>query len=286
MSHVFHTYTQAELDAQYNLRARHPEHESFFAWYAAESARVRSQLAHRADLAYGEGPLATLDAFPAEKAGAPLHVFIHGGYWQFMDKASFSFPAQTFVGAGAAFVSVNYPLAPAVGMDTIVSKCREAIAWCHRNAASLNADPERIHISGHSAGGHLTGMLMTSGWEATHGLPAGVIRSGCAISGLFDLEPIRLCYMNAVLSLDPESSRRNSPLYHLPPQAGPLIAAVGGEETGEFLRQNRDFAAAWQGAGLTGEELVLPGLNHFNVVQELLYPQTALSRAMLNQMGL
>ena len=283
---VYKQYDQQQLDAEYKLRTRHPDFQDYFDWYERESARVRGVLESRPDTPYGDHPLQAVDVFPARKPGSPVHVFIHGGYWQGLDKRFFDYPAEPFVSAGAAFVSVNYELAPAVDIDQIVSQCRAALDWCRTNAASFNGDPDRIYLSGHSAGGHLTLMLVLSDWMGSQGPVTHVVKGACAISGVFDLEPIRLCYLNEVLKLNPDSARRNSPLYHLGRQGPPLIAAVGGGETNEFRRQNGMLATAWRARGLACEELTLPRLHHFSIMQELVRPDSSLTRAMLNQMGL
>ena len=143
-------------------------------------------------------------------------MFIHGGYWQALDRKDFSFVAERLVEAGAAVALVGYDLAPAVDMDTIVGQIRAAIAWLYRNADAHGFDPDRICLAGHSAGGHLAAMALATDWTA-FGLPADLVKGVCAISGVFDLEPIRLCYLNEVVRLDAEQARRNSPVL-LPPQ--------------------------------------------------------------------
>lgn len=282
---VYKQYDQAALDAQYNLRARHPDFQDFFDAYERESGRVSAALECRLDVPYGDSALQTLDVFPAPRPGAPVQVFIHGGYWQGLDKRFFRYPAEPVVQAGAAFVTVNYDLAPAVGLDEIVAQCRRALAWCRDHAASFNGDPERLYLSGHSAGGHLTLMLVLPEPDGAAG-DAAAVQGACAISGVFDLEPIRLCYLNEVLGLDAEAARRNSPLFHLGRSGPPLIAAVGAGESDEFRRQNGMLATAWRARGLACEELTLPKLHHFDIVLELAHADRPLTRALLAQMGL
>ena len=283
---VYKQYDQGALDAQYNLRARHPDVQEHFDWYERESAAAREDFECRLDVAYGDTSLQALDVFPAARAGSPVQVFIHGGYWRSMDKSYFSYPARVFVPAGAAYVSLNYDLAPAVSLDRIVAQCRRALAWCRENAADFNGDPERIHVSGHSAGGHLCVMMMNV--DASEESEPGpfTVRGGCSISGLFDLEPVRLCFLNEDLKLDAEAARRNSPLFSIPRLGAPLIAAVGAGETDEFRRQNGMLATAWRARGFPCEELRLPGLHHFDVMEELISPESPLTAAMLAQMGL
>lgn len=283
---VYKHYDQPMLDSQYNLRVRHPDFQDHFDWFDRESAGAREEMECRLDVAYGDTAQQTLDVFPAAAPGSPMQVFIHGGYWQAMDKASFSFPARAFVPAGAAFVSINYELAPNAGMDEIVGQCRRAMAWCHANAASFNGDAERMHISGHSAGGHLIAMMAGADWAAVEGMPEAPFKGGCAISGLFDLEPVRLCYLNEVLGMDESTARRNSPLLNIPRKGIPFIAAVGGAETDEFRRQNGMLATAWRARGFPCEEMRIPHLNHFTIMRELNTPDSRLSQAIRGQMGL
>ncbi|HEV3175037.1 MAG TPA: alpha/beta hydrolase, partial [Stellaceae bacterium] len=177
---------------------------------------------------------------------------------------------------------VNYTLAPKAGMDEIVRQNRAAVAWLQRNAREYGLDPARIHVAGHSAGGHLTAMVLATDWSA-FGLDRDPVRGACAISGLYDLEPIRLCYLNDVLGLDALGAERNSPIHHLPKQSPPLILSVGTGETDEFLRQQEAFAAAWRGAGLALEVADQPGDHHFAVVGRLGESQGPLHRAVMRQ---
>lgn len=271
-------------EAEYNLRDRHPDHDVFFARYRELSEQARRSLPCKLDLAYGDGPNMTLDAFRAAKSNAPILVFIHGGYWRGLDKSDFSFPATAFVPAGVSLVSLNYALAPAVTLDEIVEQCRAAIAWLHGHAADLNGDPARLYVSGHSAGGHLTAMMLATDWAA-RGLPADVIKGGCAISGVFDLAPIRKTSINDDVRLDADMAARNSPLLRLPKLGAPLIAAVGGGETEAFLDQSRKFADAWAAKGFKAHYMPLEGLHHFDVILELAKANSPLTRAMLDQIA-
>jgi arylformamidase len=273
------------LEAGYNLRMRHPDFEDYFKVWEAESKRIRKAFECSLDVRYGDGPNMTLDLFPARTGGGPIQVFIHGGYWRSLDKAYHSHPAEGFVEAGGAFASLNYALVPTVTMDTIVEQCRTALEWIADNAQRFNANSAELYVSGHSAGGHLTGMMLCTDWAA-RGRPADFVKGGTAISGVFDLSAILETSVNDDVRLDAQSAARNSPVMNLPAQSAPLIAAVGGDETPAFLAQNRAFAEAWQVKGFPATVMEIPGLHHFNVINELGLPGTDLTKAVLAQMGL
>jgi arylformamidase len=283
---LFRTYDQEGLDAQYNLRARHPDFQDHFDKWARDSAQARGRLKGQLDLAYGVAPGETLDVFPAARAKAPVHVFVHGGYWRALDKKDHSFVAPVLVAEGYAAVVVNYALAPSVGVDEIVHQVRNAIAWTYRNAARIGADPDRITMSGHSAGGHLTAMAALTDWPRfAPDLPGDLVKAAGMVSGLFDLEPIRHSYLNADLRLDAESAARNSPLRFAPPASVPLLVAVGAGETEEFLRQSRELAQAWRGRAASLRHVEIPGHNHFEIVEGLADSGAPLTQALLELIG-
>jgi arylformamidase len=283
---VFRQYDKKALDAEYNNRAKVKDAMDWIARYGAESARARAELPMRFDVPVGRHHAERADIFLPTRPGrgpAPVHVFVHGGYWHRLDKADFSFVARAF--PEAATVVVNYALVPAVDLDELVRQVRAAVAWTHANAADFGGDPARLTVSGHSAGGHLVAMLFATDWRE-FGAPADVIKAGCSFSGLFDLEPIRLCYLNDVLALSPETAKRNSPVHLAPTVRAPLILTFGAEEGPEYRRQTEDLAAAWRARGAAVEVIDAPGLNHFNIVSELERPDTPLARALRRQMGL
>jgi arylformamidase len=256
---VFFGYDQAALDREYDNSGKVPGAAEYLARYPAESARARDTLPTRLDLRYGPAPGEALDLFLPEGGGpAPVHVFVHGGYWRALGKADFSFVARVFQPAGALVAVIDYALIPTVDMDELVRQLRASVAWLYRNAAAFGGDPERITASGHSAGGHLVAMLMSTDWARFGGLPADVVKAGCGISGLYDLEPIRLSYLNDTLGLTVETARRNSPVHVVPAAAGgPLLLAVGGLEGDEYHRQTESLAAAWRRRGLTPQGIVM-----------------------------
>jgi len=282
----FLDYDKGELDAQYNLRAAVKEYPAYFDEWNRRSRRTRRVLPGELNIAYGSKPLETLDIFFTDPANAPLLVFIHGGYWQGSDKNQFSHIADGFVPAGVATVIVNYSLAPDANIDEIVQQNRKALAWIWRHAETFGCDPNRIHVCGHSAGGHLAVLVAATNWARFDpGLPHHLINGLCAVSGIFDLEPIRLCYLNEVLGMDAAASKRNSPVYNLPDSRLPLILAVGELETAEFRRQTQTIAECWRSKGFPVDIVQMAGFHHYSIANELARAKSPLNRAMLRQIN-
>ncbi len=283
---VFMHYDRAALDREYDNRAKVPDSAERLAGYARASEEAREVLECTLDVAYGPAEGETLDVFPAG-AGAPVHLFIHGGYWRALDKSDFSYVAGPLVAAGAMTVVVNYALMPAVTMDELVRQCRASIAWLWHNAERFGGDRERIHVSGHSAGGHLVAMMVATDWPAVDAaLPRDLVRSGVGVSGLYDLEPIRLCFLNDELRMDEASSARNSPVLLARRCAGPLALPFGAEEGPEYRRQSESLAAAWSAGAEPPRALALDGLDHFTIADQLADSGSELTAMLLEQMGL
>ena len=276
----------AWLDAQYNNRARVPEHPQHFASWTESSALAREKLRSRLDIRYGSEAGETLDVFPTERAKAPVLVFIHGGYWRSLDKADVSFIAPAFVEAGAMVVVPNYALCPAVRIDDIVLQLVQSLAWVWRHAAEHGGDRSRIVVAGHSAGGHLAAMMLTCRWPVVApDLPADLVQSALAVSGVFELEPLRHApFLAGDLRIDAASARRLSPAV-MPAPEGRLVAVVGADESEEFKRQNATIAAAWGPRAVTVCEEV-PGRHHMNVLHELAEPSSRTHRLALQLLGL
>lgn len=266
-------YDPEWLDRMYNLRALVPLHTVHFARWTSESADALRTQQREVDVRYGGGPNEHLDIFPAAQADAPVLVFIHGGYWRSLDKRDHSFLAPAFTRQGVCVVIPNYALAPAVTVPQITMQMVRALAWTWRHIAKHGGDPRRITVAGHSAGGHLAAMMLSCIWPAyERDLPPDLVKRALAISGLFELEPVRHTpYLQPSLNLTPEQVRMASPALLPAPAQGTLAAVCGGDESQEFLRQNQLIRQVW------GEKAVpvceaLPGLNHFSILEALAQP--------------
>jgi arylformamidase len=284
---VFRGYTAEKLERQYNARAAVPDCEKIFAEWRTRSADYRKRGLCELDVAYGSSTSETVDLFLPNQSNTPVVVFIHGGYWRSMDKSDFSYLAEGLVDRGALVAVVNYGLCPAVTMDDIVRQMQTACEWLYRHCRKYGGDPNSIHVSGHSAGGQLTALLMATAWPSlSPDLPAGLVKSGLPISGLFELEPMLYLPLNRDLRLDQESAHRNSPALLQPRTNAVLSIVVGGAESGEFRRQSYDFAKNWGAQGARTEYVEMSGLNHFTILDQMKNTDNPLTAIMLGHVGL
>lgn len=274
--------TPAEVERGYNNRAAVPDHIEWFATWAKLSSQARTRLQPRLDLRYGPNPNETLDLFVPDGRARGTLAFIHGGYWRALDKADHSFVARPFVEQGIAVAVLNYDLCPAVSIATIVDECRRALAWVVREGPRQGAGATNIVAAGHSAGGHLAAMLLATPADAM-GLAAHPLAGAVSLSGVHDLRPMTLFSYNADLRLDLDQAARLSPNLLAPATMAPILAAVGADETAEFLRQAELIWDAWPAnrpRGAAGP-LVIPHRHHFSVVADYADAESALTKATL-----
>ncbi|HLI61124.1 MAG TPA: alpha/beta hydrolase [Solirubrobacteraceae bacterium] len=286
--------TQAEIDAQYHVSLRRPDYAEVERRMAELSAGVRrDHPAARLGVRFGATLSEHLDVFcaGAPEAGGPrpVLVFIHGGYWRAGNAADWSLVATGPNAHGIDVAVTNYTLAPAASIDEITRQSRAAVAWLHAHAAEWGGDPNRIHVAGHSAGGHLTAMVLATDWAGDYGLPADLVKGGVPLSGLYDLRPFPYSYLAPALQLSRRTVETQSPLL-LPVDPArahvPRIVAWGGGETDEFVRQSRAYAAHCRAAGIEVRELPLGADDHFDAVLQLADPDSELTRAITEHVSL
>jgi arylformamidase len=267
---------RAFLSREYNNRALVPEHPRHFARWAEASARARSSMICYLDRAYGASPGETLDIFPSRKGDGSALLFIHGGYWRSLDKRDFSFLAPAWVDAGVSLVVVNYDLCPKVSVERIVQQMLAASIWLYRHAEQYGMDEDRLFVSGHSAGGHLTAMMLAALWPVLdRSLPRNLYTGGLAVSGVYDLRPlVDVDWLNGDLRLDDGAAFKASPAFLPPATRSPLALAVGGLESSEFKRQNALLAERWK--RVLQEDIPMPGTDHFTVIDGLADASSAL----------
>ena len=284
MTAIYRDMDQAAVDRGYNARETVDDVDVFLAEYASRSAVARKTLECREDVAYGDHADEVVDIFPAGP-NAPIFIFVHGGYWRSLSQKESASMAPGLVANGVALVTVNYSLAPGASLDTIVQQCRAALSWVSNNAASFGGDRNRIYVGGSSAGGHLTGMLVAGGWHDAFGISGDIVKGAVLLSGLYELEPIRLSNINEWIKLDPASVERNSPQRHMPEIGCPMVVSYGETETSEFKRQSADYAGSWCARGWNCDLFETPGRNHFDIIFDLDDPETRLGRAVLELTG-
>ena len=272
-------------EREYNARASIPEHAQIFADWADRSAQARAALAGSLDVSYGPVQAHKLDIFPAQGTKRPILIFIHGGWWRSLDKNDFSFIAPPLVGEGVTVVSVNYTLAPYAGITEIVDEVRRACAWVWQHAPEFGGNREQIHLAGHSAGGHLTAMMLTTDWQTVYrGMPRDAIKSAIAVSGLYDLAPVSHAdFVNVDLKLTEQSAKRISPIYLRPASPAPLHLAAGELESNEFRRQTDLIATAW--CDVCTAPLSLRGRHHLAAMEDFVGPDGALFPRLIEMTG-
>jgi arylformamidase len=279
---------QAELDAAYDQSVYAPNLQQIVTRYASNSEGVRARLGAPRRHAYGTTPIEGLDIYMTKRPNAPINIFIHGGAWRVELAKNNAFAAELFVHAGAHFIVPDFAWVQDAGgsLMPMAEQVRRAVAWVHRNAKSFGGDPSRIYVSGHSSGGHLAGVILTTDWPKDFNLPPDIVKGGLCCSGIFDLKPVRLSARSSYVKFTDEMEQALSPQRHLDKLNAPVIVAYGTLETPEFQRQSRDFAAAVKATGKPVQLLVGEGYNHFEIRETLANPYGLLGRAVLEQMNL
>ncbi|MDA8520673.1 alpha/beta hydrolase [Acidovorax sp. NCPPB 4044] len=273
-----------EIDDAYDPLKRAIDASASNRQFSERSEAARRALPYLPAISYGPTVAETLDIFPAAESGAPVFLFIHGGYWRARSARDFSCVAAGPHSLGFTTVVIDYALCPAVSLDEIVRQARAAAAWVLRHIGGHGGDPQRVVIGGHSAGGHLGAMLLATDWVGDYGLPADPFAGAVLVSGLYDIAPLRYSYLQPAIQLDEGAVQRNSPISHVRSCATPLVLSWGEAEQEAFARQSLEFRAAWEEAGNAAELAPQPGADHFSAVQAFEDPGSTLCQTLL-QMG-
>jgi arylformamidase len=285
---VFNGMDQVELDAAYDQIFYSPLQGQIIKRYAITSEEVRRRIGNPQRVAYGPTEPEKLDIYRTKGANAPIFVFIHGGAWRGGAAKNYGFPAEMFVKAGAHYVALDFvAIGPADGdLRRMAEQVRRGIAWVYKNAGSFGGDPNKLYIGGHSSGGHLCGVALVTDWQKDFGLPADTVKGAVSMSGMYDLKAVRLSKRSSYIKFTDEMEHAMSSQRHLGLLHAPVIVTYGTNETPEFQRQSRDFAAAVKAAGKPVELVVAESYNHFEIAESLGNPYGPNGRAALALMKL
>jgi arylformamidase len=279
---------QKELDDAYDQSVYAPNLRQITGRYATNSEAVRARIGAPRRFSYGATPIEGLDLYASKTPNAPVQVFIHGGAWRGGLAKDYATPAEMFVEAGAHFVVLDFNNVIETQGDLMpmARQVRSAVAWVYKNGASFGGDPNRVYVCGHSSGGHLAGVVLTTDWGKDFGLPRDTVKGVVCACGMFDLKPVRLSKRGEYVKFTDEMEQALSPQRHLDQINCPVTLVYGTLETPEFQRQSRDFAAAVAAAGKPVRLVVAQGYNHFEVNETLASPYGFFGRAVLEQMKL
>jgi arylformamidase len=278
---------QAALNKAFDQSAYAPNLTQIVSRFVTNSQQMRERLGPPERIAYGPNPAEQLDLYKAARPKAPILVFIHGGAWRSASALDYGFFAEMVLAAGAHVVIPDFSWVQDVGGDLFVlaGQVRRALAWTHAHARSFGGNRNRLFVGGHSSGGHLAGVLLTTDWTA-FGLPATLIKGGVCIGGLYDLTPVRLSSRGAYINFTDAMTADLSPIRHIDRLTAPITLAYGGYESPEFQRQSRAFADVVKRAGKPVELLEGAGYNHFEMMETAANPFAVAGRAILQRMNL
>jgi len=275
---------KTNYDLLYNPRLVVENYQEIFDRWGEQSERARASLGCYLDVPYGPSAAEKMDVFRAQGRSRGLLMYIHGGYWRSLDKKRFSFVAPALAKAGITVAVPEYALCPAVQVEDIVMQMVQACAWLYRNGENFGAPANRLHLCGHSAGGHLAAMMLCCRWpDYSPDLPKKVVGAAMSISGLYDLrEIVKVPSVNCDVRLDGRSALKASPAFLPAATDAPLYTAVGGEENEGFHMQNRLIGDKWGKVRKT--DIPCPGKNHFTVLDQISDPESGLFKSMLEMM--
>lgn len=284
---VWMDFDQAALDRAYDQVQWAPNIKTVLNRYVTNSKITRQQIGEPKRLNYGTSGIETLDLFTVQQPKAPIHIFIHGGAWRIGAAHEYSFLAEASLRQGIHFIAPDFINVDQAGgnLMPLAEQVIRAIEWVYKNAASFGGDPDQIYLSGHSSGAHLAAVALTTDWKKDFDLPTDVIKGAILVSGIYDLKPVRLSARSSYLSFTDEIENRLSPQRHLHKLATPVALVYGTDESPEFIRQTKDFAAALTNGGKPVELLVGSGYNHFEILETLASPFGIAGRALAAQIS-
>ena len=285
---VFMGYDQLELDAAYDQDYYEPLSRQTYARLASNSEAVRARIGAPRRVAYGPTEIEKLDIYRTNRPRAPIFVMIHGGNWVVGEPRNFGYAAEMFITAGAHYVVPDFASVRDVGGDlgVMAAQVRRAIAWVYKNATTFDGDPDRLYVGGHSSGGHLCGVALVTDWEKDFGVPATVLKGGLAMSGMYDLAPVRLSWRRSYVNFTDAMADSMSAQRHIDKLNAPIIVSYGTFETPDFQRQSRDFAAAVRAAGKPVQLIEALNYTHATNLESLGHPYGPNGRAALALMKL
>jgi arylformamidase len=279
---------QIELDAAYDQRFYAPMGDQIQTRVASISDAVRTRLGEPLRLSYGPSELEKLDVYRARKPNASIFLFVHGGSWRGGSARNNAYPAEMFVNAGANFIVIDFIDIKQAGGDLrlMAAQVRSAIVWVYKNAASFGADANRLYIGGRSSGAHLTAVALVTDWERDYSVPSDIVKGAICSSGMYDLKAVRISKRSSFIRFTDEMEEAMSPQRHLDQLRAPVVVTYGTNETPEFQRQARDFAAAVKAAGKHIELIKAPHYNHYEMGESFGNPYGPSGRAALALMKL
>ncbi len=266
---VYQSLTQEQLEREYNPSSNIPNVADLHARRRELALAAQAKLASSMDVAYGAGPLEKLDIFFGARGNAPIQIFFHGGSWKGQDKGNYSFLAAPLNDAGVLSVIVNYDLCPNVTIGELIEECRRSVAWVWQHARIMGGDPNRISVCGHSAGAQIASRMLETDWSKYGDTPADVIKGAVLISGLYDLEPIRLSATNKDVRMSADDAVRESPMERTIRRKVPTFISCGSIDNAEFCRQSRDFAQNLKRQSYPVDYAEAEGHNHFSILEAL-----------------
>lgn len=285
---VFMDYDQIELDASYDQTYYEPLIGQVSRRMASSSDSMRARIGAPQRVAYGPTEIEKLDIYRTKRAKAPVFIFIHGGNWLVGRSKDYGYPAEMFVNAGAHYLALDFIAIKEAGGDLgmMASQVRRGIAWVCKNAESFGGDPDRIFVGGHSSGGHLCGVALTTDWQGEFGLPENVLKGGLCMSGMYDMTPVRISWRRTYVKFTDEMTDSMSPQRHIDRIKAPIVVTYGTYETPDFQRQSHDFAAAVKAAGKPAQLIEAPDYAHLEMSESLGNPYGPNGRAALELMKL